>query len=87
MHLDERRGSEREHEKERVKEGSESRKEGRFQGEGRQAKRSSLREVAGSMSEWVDAKAVQEDLQSLGFTPSLAESEMEKEVGKRKTRL
>ena len=31
-------------------------------------------------------KSLQEDLQSLGFTPSLAEPEMAKEVGRRRSR-
>ena len=57
-------------------------KEGRFRGgEGRQGKRASLGEVKESMSGRVDAKALQDDLQSLGFTPSLAKPEMGKEVG------
>ena len=48
-------------------------KEGSFQGrKGRQARRASLEQVEGSMSGRVDAKALQDDLQSLGFTPSLA---------------
>ena len=34
----------------------------------------------------MDAKALQDDLQSPGFTPSLSEPEMEKEVGRRRTR-
>ena len=56
-------------------------KEGRFQGgQGGQARRASLEQVEGSMSAWVDAKA----LQSLGFTPSLAKPEMGKEVGRRR---
>ena len=32
----------------------------------------------------MDAKALQDDLQSLGFTPSLAKPEMGKEVGRRR---
>ena len=32
----------------------------------------------------MDVKALQDDLQSLGFTPNLAKSEMEKKVGKQK---
>ena len=60
---------------------------GRFQG-GKvgQAIKASLREVEGSTNELVDAKALQDDLRSLGFTPSLAKSEMGKEVGRRRAR-
>ena len=62
-------------------------KEGRFQGEeGGLAKGTSLGEVERSMSRRVDAKALQEDLQSLGFTQSLAKPEMGKEVGRRRAR-
>ena len=57
-------------------------KEGKFQGERGQAKTATLREIEGSMSGRVDAKALQQDPQSLGFTPSLAKPEMEKEVGR-----
>ena len=61
------RGSEREYGVERV---DSTVKEGRFQGgQGGQARRASLEQVEGSMSGWVDAKALQDDLQSLGFTP------------------
>ena len=61
-------------------------KESRFQGgEGRHAKRISLVEVEESMSGRVDAKALLEDLQSLGFTPSQAKPEMGKDVGRRRT--
>ena len=57
-------------------------KEGRFQGgEEGQARKASLGDVEGSMSEWMDAKALQDDLQSLGFTPSLTKPEIGKEVG------
>ena len=60
-------------------------KESRFQGnDGGQARRASLGEVEGSMSGKVDTKALQGDLQSLGFTPSLAKSEIGKEVGRRR---
>ena len=63
-------------------------KKSRFQGgQGGQATRASLEKVEGSMSGSVDAKALQDDLQSLGFTPSLAKPEMGKEVGKRRARL
>ena len=56
-------------------------KEDGFQGgEGRQEKRSSLGEVGGSMSRLVDEKALQEDLESIGFAPSLAKPEMRKVV-------
>ena len=34
----------------------------------------------------MDAKALQEDLESLGFTPSLAKPEMGKEVERRRAR-
>ena len=61
--------------------------EGRFQGEqGGEAMRASLEQVEGSMSRCVDAKALQDDLQSLGFTPSLAKPEIGKEVGRRRAR-
>ena len=62
-------------------------KAGRFQGgKGGQARRASLGEVEGSISGWVDAKALQDDLQSLGFTPSLVISEIGKEAGRRRAR-
>ena len=62
-------------------------KKGRFQGgEEGQARRASLGEVEGSVS-GVDGKVLQEDLQSLGFTPSLAKSAIGKEVGRRRARL
>ena len=80
----ERGGLEREHEEVR---GESTVKEGRFQGgKGGQARRASPEQVEGSMSGGVDAKALQHDLQSLGFTPSLAKPEMEKEVGRRRAR-
>ena len=61
--------------------------EGRFQGgQGGQATRASLEQVEGSMSGRVDAKALQDDLQSLGLTPSLAKPEIGKEVGRRRAR-
>ena len=54
------RGSKREHGEERV---DSTVKEARFQGgKGEQARRSSLGDVEGSMSGWVDAKALQDDL-------------------------
>ena len=58
-------------------------KKGVFQGvEERQTKeRTSLAEVGGSMSGRADTKALQEDLQSLGFTPSLAKLEMGRLMG------
>ena len=60
-------------------------KVGRFQGRERgQARRASIGEVEESMSAQVDAKAFQEDLQSLGFTPSMAKPEMGKQVGRRR---
>ena len=52
------------------------------EGEREQAKRASLGEVKGSISGRVDAKALHEDLQSLGFTPSLTKPKMGKEVGR-----
>ena len=61
-------------------------KEGIFQGgKGGQARRASQQEEEGSMSRLVDAKALQDDLQSLGFTPSLAKPEIGKEVGRQRT--
>ena len=61
--------------------------EGKFQGgKGGQAKRASLEEVEGCMIELVDAKTLQEDVQSLDFTSSLAKPEMGKEVGRRRAR-
>ena len=81
----ERGGSEREHEEKRV---DSTVKEGRFQGgKGGQARRVSLGEVGGGMSGWADAKALQDDLQSLGFTPNLAIPEIGKEVGRWKSLL
>ena len=57
-------------------------KEGGFQqGEGGQAKRTSL-EVGESMTWSLDPKLLQEGLKSLGFTPSPAKPELEKEVGR-----
>ena len=57
-------------------------KKGMFHGgEGGQAKKTYLGEVEGSMSGGVDAKALQDDLQSLGFATSLAKPEMGKEAG------
>ena len=62
-------------------------KEGRFHGgKGGQAGRASVGEVEGTRSGSVDAKDLQDDLQSLGFTPSLAKPEMGKEVGRRRAR-
>ena len=55
--------------------------EGSFQGgEGGQANRTFIGE---SMSGLVHPKALQEDLQSLAFTPSLAKPEMGKKGGRR----
>ena len=77
-------GSEREHGVERV---DSTVNEGRFQGgQGGQARGASLEEVERSMSGYVDARALQDDLQSLGFTPSLAKPEIGKEVGRRRAR-
>ena len=84
LYLGERWGSEREHKEGRVDSGA---KEDRFQErEGRQTRRAFLEEVEGSISGCVDAKALREDPQSLGFTPSLAKLEMGKEVGRRRGR-
>ena len=56
-------------------------KEGGFQGSKvGQTKRTS-QGVGESTSGRMDKKALQEDLESFGFTPSLAKSEMGKEVG------
>ena len=68
------------------KDGLHSERRGFQGGEGGQARRASLGEVEGSMSGWVDARALQENLQSLSFTPSLAKPEMEKEFGRRRAR-
>ena len=77
-------GSEREHGVVRV---DSTVKEGRFQGgQGGHARRASLEQVEGSMSGWVDAKDLQDDLQSIGFTPSLAKPEIGNEVGRRRAR-
>ena len=52
---------------------------GRFQGgEGGHAKKTSLREVEENRREWVDATVLQEELECLGFTPSLTNPEREK---------
>ena len=58
-------------------------REGRLQG-GKvgKAKTTSLGKVEESMGGRVDAKALQEDLQSLGFSPSLAKPEIGKEAGR-----
>ena len=62
-------------------------KESRSQGrKGGQAGRASLGEAEGKMSESVHAKALQDDLQSFGFIPSLAKPEIGKEVGRRRAR-
>ena len=62
-------------------------KEGRFQiGKGEQARRASLGEVDTGISGCVDAKALQDNLQSLGFNPSLAKPKIGKEVGRRRAR-
>ena len=59
--------------------------ESRFRGgEGGQARRASLGDVKGIISGWVDAKALQKDVESLGFIPGLTKPEMAKEVGRRK---
>ena len=73
-----------EHREERV---SSTAKEGGCQGgEEGQASRIFLAEVKEDMSGRVDTKALQGDVQSLGFTPSLAKPEMGKEVGRRRAR-
>ena len=83
-HLARDKGSEQEHGEERV---DSIMKEGRLQGaKGVQAKRTSLAEVEERMSGGVDAKALQKDLQSLGFTPSLAKPKMGKKFGRQRTR-
>ena len=62
-------------------------KEKGFQGaEGGQAKRAFLGDVEGSLSGWVDAKALQDNPQSLGFTPSLLKPEIGREVGRQRAR-
>ena len=77
-------GSEQEHGEVRV---DSTVNEGRFQGgKAGHATRASLEHVEESMSGWVDAKALQDDLQSLGFTPSLAKPEIGNEVGWRRAR-
>ena len=54
-------------------------KKGRFREEKKgQAKRASLGAVEEIMSRQVDAKALQDDLQSFGFTPGVAKPEIEK---------
>ena len=76
--------SEREHGEERV---DPTVKDGRFQGgQGGQARRAFLGEVEGSMSGRGDVKTLQDNLQSLGFTPSLAKPKMENEIGRRRAR-
>ena len=83
-HLGEKGGSEREHGEERV---DSTVNEGRFRGgKGGQARRASLGEIEGIMSGRVDARALQDDLQSLGLTPSLAKPEIGKKVGRRRAR-
>ena len=68
--------SEREHGVEKV---DSTMQKGKFQGGKRgQAKRASIEQVEGSMSGRVDAKALQDDLKSLGFATSLAKSEIGK---------
>ena len=64
--------------------GSTMKKDG-FQREGGQAE-TSFGEVEGSMSKRVNAKALQDDLQSFGFILSLAKPKMGKEVGRRRAR-
>ena len=60
----------------------------RFQrGQGGQVRRASLEEVEGSMSGRVDAKALLNDMQNLGFTPSLAKPEIGKKSWETKSPL
>ena len=82
------RGGREPHLGERGRDQSESmERKGRFQGGERgQATRASLEGVEGSMSGRVDAKALQDDLQSLSFTTSLAKPEIVTEVGGRRAR-
>ena len=64
---------------------SELHAEGRRVPKRREVSRKASREEKGeSISGWVDAKALQEDQESLGFIPSLAKPEMGKEVGRRR---
>ena len=78
-----REASEQEHGEERV---DSTVKEGKFQGgEGGQVRRASLGNVEESLM-GVDGEALQEDLQNHGFTPSLANLEMGKEVGRQRAR-
>ena len=61
--------------------------ENRFQrGEEGQARKVSLGEVEESLSGKMDAKALQEDLESLGFTPSLDKLEMGIDFGRQRAR-
>ena len=58
---------------------------GGFHGrEGGQAKETCLGEVAKSVKRYVDANLLQENLESLGFTSSVAKPEIEKGVGRRR---
>ena len=58
-------------------------REGEKKRSGRLVGAAETSKVEGSMSGQVDTKSLQEDLQSLGFTPSLAKL-VEKEVGIRR---
>ena len=61
--------------------------EGGFQsGEGGKAKRTYLGKVGENMSELMNAKALQEDLGSRVFTPSLATPEIGKEIERQRAR-
>ena len=60
-------------------------KEGRFQ-RGKRASKKSLPRSRGKHEQDVDAKALQDNLQILGFTPSLAKPEIGKEVGRQRAR-
>ena len=53
-------------------------------GEVGQVKRNYLGQVEENMSKWMDAKALQQDLESLGFTPSKVKPGIGKEVGRRR---
>ena len=52
----------------------------------KKAKRISVAEIGARMSTLVDPNVLHENLESLGFSPSLAKPKMGKEVGRRRTR-
>ena len=75
--------SEREHGEERV---DFTVQKGRFQGrEEGHAKKTSLAVVENSISRRVVAKALQEDLERVDFTPSLPKPEIKKKLGEKKS--